>query len=89
MKTRKDSLKGGEVFGRLTVIELSHSAKRKDGTAGERIMNCSCECGSKIKVKTSNLKSGNTKSCGCYHSCQTIKSNELRGKDIDNDNLSL
>jgi len=80
MGKRKDSLHGGEIFGRLTVIDCSHSSKRADGTPGERVMNCKCECGNKIKVKTSNIKSGNTKSCGCYHSDQTIKSNLSRDK---------
>ena len=80
---RHDSLKPGDIFGRLTVICLSHSAKRKDGTAGERVMNCVCQCGKNVKVKTSNLKSGNTKSCGCLHSEMTVESNKKRqGGDV-------
>lgn len=75
---RKDSLKEGDVFGRLTVVSLSHSTKRKDGRAGERVMNCVCSCGSKIPVRTSNLKSRNTTSCGCYQSDMTVKSNKGR-----------
>lgn len=77
---RHDSLYGGEVFGRLTVVSLSHSARRKDGSSGERVMNCICKCGNSIKAKTSNLKSGNTQSCGCYQSDRTIKSNRERNK---------
>jgi hypothetical protein len=77
-KQRQDSLKAGDIFSYLQVIGLSHSAKRKDGSAGERVMDCLCRCGNKVKVKTSNLKSGNTKSCGCYHTEQTVKSNRLR-----------
>lgn len=78
---RSDSLHGGEVFGRLTVVDYSHSTKRRDGTAGERIMNCECECGNKVKVRTSNLKSGNTISCGCYKSDMAIKSNKKRAAE--------
>jgi hypothetical protein len=77
-KVRHDSLKGGEIFGYLTVTSYSHSAKRSDGNFGERVMNCVCVCGNKVKVRTSNLKSGNTKSCGCLHSEKTILSNKRR-----------
>lgn len=78
MVERRDSLTGGEVFGRLTVVGYSHSSIRKNGKAGERVMLCSCECGTDLQVRTSNLKSGNTNSCGCYHSDMTTKSNEKR-----------
>lgn len=75
---KRASLVGGEVFSRLTVVDFSHRVERKDGKAGERVMNCLCVCGEKIKARTSNLYSGNTKSCGCFHSQQTIKSNTTR-----------
>ncbi len=75
---RRDSLKAGDIFGRLIVTSLSHSSKRRDGSAGERVMNCLCQCGGIVKVKTSNLKSGNTKSCGCLHSEMTVISNKKR-----------
>jgi len=75
---RQDSLRGGEIFGRLEVLTYSHSQKRRDGSSGERIMNCRCTCGNEVKVRTSNLKSGNTTSCGCFHSDRTIQSNERR-----------
>ena len=76
---RHDSLKQGDVFGRITVIEYSHSSKRRDGSTGERVMNCQCSCGNKVLVRTSNLKSGNTQSCGCHHSESIVKSNKKRG----------
>ena len=53
----------GERFGRLVVTSLSEpivSPSRKS-TA----WNCLCDCGSTIKTTTSNLRAGNTKSCGC------------------------
>lgn len=86
---RKDSLKSGDKFGRLTVIDCHHSAKRRDGSAGERVMLCLCECGEKTQVKTSNLKSGNTKSCGCLHSDSTVKSNKARANSIDDINENI
>jgi hypothetical protein len=73
---RHDSLHGGEVFGRLTVMEYSHT--KRWGTHAERVMKCKCECGNLVAVRTSNLKSGNTVSCGCYHKQRTISSNQQR-----------
>ena len=50
----------GEVFGRLTVLE-------RDKNQGRRTMwKCRCKCGNIVSVRAENLKSGNTKSCGCY-----------------------
>lgn len=75
---RVNSLKQGDSFGRLKVKEYSYSTKRRNGLAGERVMLCECECGNEVLVRTSNLKSGNTTSCGCYHSERTIESNISR-----------
>lgn len=49
----------GNVYGHLTAqkfIEL--------GTEGA-VWECLCACGNRTKVRASDLKSGNTKSCGC------------------------
>lgn len=51
----------GQKFGYLTV--LSHIPP--DSKL------CLCDCGNIIKVKTSNLINGNTKSCGCYQKQRT------------------
>lgn len=45
----------GQKFGRLTVIKY----------AGEYKWVCKCECGIMRVVKSSRLRTGNTKSCGC------------------------
>lgn len=45
----------GKQFGRLTA---SHYV-------GDGQWECECECGNRVVVKTCNLNSGNTKSCGC------------------------
>lgn len=47
-------------FGRLTVV--SDSGIRKSGGI---YWNCVCDCGNSAIVRTSNLKSGKTNSCGC------------------------
>ncbi len=50
----------GKKFGRLTVV--SRAENKRHLTA----WNCVCECGNTVVVTGSNLKSGHTKSCGCY-----------------------
>lgn len=47
-------------FGRLTVM-------REDPTNKCKVV-CRCDCGKTTSVFKTNLRSGNTKSCGCYHS---------------------
>lgn len=56
----------GMRFGKLVVTSFSHSKNNK------RYWNCICDCGNTTKVKTSDLRSGNTQSCGCKRA-ETIK----------------
>lgn len=49
----------GQKFGRLTVL-----SQVKSNSSGRRWL-CQCECGNKTEVLTSNLTSGQVKSCGC------------------------
>jgi len=51
----------GKIFERLTV--LSEVGKNK---FGQILWKCRCECGNETNVCGSFLKSGHTKSCGCY-----------------------
>lgn len=51
----------GQRFGRLIVIE--RVANNKHGSA--RFL-CKCDCGNYVEVDSQSLKSGNTKSCGCF-----------------------
>lgn len=53
----------GDCFGRLTVLE--DTGKR--GPAKEKIWRLKCGCGEQVEVRTSNLRSGNTRSCGCLN----------------------
>lgn len=48
-------------FGKLFVIKKSC----EKASNGEYKYECLCDCGKKTNVKGSNLKNGNTKSCGC------------------------
>jgi len=53
-------IQAGEIFGRLTVLELVGRDKRYHG-----LYMCTCECGNKKVVRDYNLRNGDTKSCGC------------------------
>ena len=52
----------GKKFGRLTVTSYADQHFESGGT----LMNCVCDCGEKISVSASHLKSGHTTSCGCF-----------------------
>lgn len=58
----------GKKFGRLTVIKQTEDYISPKGKREARWL-CECECGNKNKIvaRTSDLKSKNTKSCGCLH----------------------
>jgi hypothetical protein len=48
-------------FGRLTVIRRAGSVK-----SGAATWLCRCDCGTQTTVSGASLRSGNTRSCGCY-----------------------
>lgn len=48
-------------FGRLTVKKRAGSNR-----LGEPMWDCVCECGKRKIVRGADLRTGNTKSCGCY-----------------------
>lgn len=64
----------GQKFGRLTVIKRVENDKY--GTAR---WECKCVCGGKTITSTGHLKSGHTKSCGCY-SKEIAKEKALKNK---------
>ena len=51
----------GQKFGMLTVIKFSHFGKNHK----RNYWLCQCECGGLKVVSKDDLRSGNTKSCGC------------------------
>ena len=59
---KKNDLTGNK-FGSLTVVKY----------AGKSKWVCICDCGNTTCVKTSNLTSGHTKSCGCLSRLQSAK----------------
>ena len=64
----------GQKFGRLTVIS------RAENKGKRAAWNCLCECGKKVVVEGSLLKSGNTQSCGCLKREITSESHRIHGK---------
>lgn len=51
----------GQTFGRLTVVSRAENNKR-----GKAMWTCQCSCGQEVTVLGRDLRSGHTKSCGCY-----------------------
>ncbi|WP_373804501.1 hypothetical protein [Jeotgalibaca porci] len=58
----------GERFGYLVVVE--DTGKRK----GQGVLwKCICDCGNEVEVRSYQLRSGKTKSCGCLHKKTTSR----------------
>lgn len=55
----------GKKFGRLLVLERCENHIQPNGQIKVQWL-CKCDCGKKIKVQGSNIKSGHTVSCGCF-----------------------
>ena len=53
----------GQKFGKLTVIERCENKISESGVSSVQYL-CQCECGRTTKVTASNLRKGNTQSCG-------------------------
>jgi hypothetical protein len=62
----------GLKYGRLTAIKADGFIRFGSGT--KLIWLCKCQCGKSIKVTTGSLRSGNTKSCGCFRDEEIRKS---------------
>lgn len=61
----------GQKFGRWTVISY----------VGHRKWNCRCTCGTERVVQGTHLKSGASKSCGCYNHDSLIERNTTHGQN--------
>lgn len=66
MKNRKQNLEGQQ-FGRLTVLSF-HEVRK-----GKTMWNCLCSCGTQTIQRADAMKSGISRSCGCYKKEQTVK----------------
>lgn len=69
----------GQRFSRLIVIKKSENDKW-----GQSCWLCNCDCGQKVIVRNQSLKSGHTKSCGCFNIDQSIAANLTHGHTLNN-----
>lgn len=69
----------GMRFGRLRVIQVSHSQKRDRLKGTVLYWKCICDCGTEVIIAAPNLYKGDAKSCGCYHKQILIASNTTHG----------
>ena len=67
----------GRKFGRLTVIEFAGFSASSPSGQTKSMFRCRCDCGEIIVVKGNNLKTGHTKSCGCYRKEKCHKRGKL------------
>lgn len=63
----------GKRFGRL-IVDHKAGHRGKDVT-----WLCKCDCGSVVEVAGASLRSGNTKSCGCYQRERAYQANLKHG----------
>ena len=54
----------GRTFDRLTVVKFAGTIQYPSGV--KAFWWCRCACRKRVKVAGNNLRSGNTKSCGCW-----------------------
>lgn len=71
----------GHKYGFLTVLGISHRNDR-----GIILWDCLCDCGNEIKTYSNNLRSGNAKSCGCYHKKVVSNSSRKHGMSRSDEN---
>ena len=72
----------GQTFGRLTVIMATD--QRKNGYV---LWLCKCECQNEVLVRTGDLTSFNTQSCGCYKRERTCEAHTIHGESGSNRTL--
>lgn len=68
----------GQRFGRLSVVERKENNKHCN-----TMWLCQCDCGNEHIVCGSNLRRGDTKSCGCFQREQTSMANYQHGHNCN------
>lgn len=67
----------GKRFGRLTVLGRNNNYQ-KEHNAHHPYWDCICDCGNKCVISGPSLRTGNTKSCGCYQKEMTSKASKKK-----------
>jgi hypothetical protein len=65
----------GQRFGHLVAVRFAYVNEKK-----KTMWHCRCECGKELIVGATNLKTGNSKSCGCIKSQVISVSRTTHGK---------
>lgn len=68
----------GKKFGKLTAIRRTDDYISPSGHHATRWL-CQCDCGNTVYIAAHQLKSGKTKSCGCYQKERASESNRTHG----------
>lgn len=66
----------GQTFGRLVALDFASSPHG-------RMWRCRCECGAECNVPTRNLRSGNSRSCGCLQRELTSVRSRTHGATVN------
>lgn len=69
----------GKRFNRLVVIGLSEKTNRH-----QRYWKCICDCGNIVHTTSTKMKSGHTKSCGCWKIDKNISRTKRCDYKVDN-----
>jgi len=69
----------GTRFGRLVVTGEAEPAAQLNRERKRRMV-CRCDCGGEVIVRLTNLRSGNTTSCGCYRNEMTAARRTTHGQ---------
>lgn len=70
---RPQSVFPGQVYGHLTVLSEA------PGGAAARVFVCRCVCGTDLEVRGKNLRSRNSRSCGCRSNRVEQRRHEMSG----------
>ena len=68
----------GMKFGMLTVLREDEPYVMPSGQSYPKVM-CICDCGKEYSVRIAKLRSGETKSCGCWRSQRMSEANTTHG----------
>lgn len=74
MSARQDLT--GQRFNRLVVVEYKGHTPDKHHS----LWLCRCDCGNELTTRANSLKTGNTKSCGCWQREATVRSSTTHGQ---------
>lgn len=71
----------GERFDRLLVLNRTNERYKSTGSF---IWKCLCECGKVVRIPTSSLTTGNTRSCGCLNREKSVERGKNKALDLRN-----